>query len=102
MFLLMEASDTDSGGTMRTFLIAAGAALAFSLAAAPHAADAKGCMKGTAVGGVGHMAGHGVAGAAADCAVGHHHAKKKEEAQQTTATHNNAASGSTTDKNGSA
>lgn len=40
---------------------------------------AKGCLKGAAVGGVGgHMIGkgHGMAGAAAGCAIGHHHAAK--------------------------
>lgn len=47
---------------------------------------AAGCIKGAAVGGVGgHMVGkgHGVAGAAVGCAVGHHHAKVKaaEKAQ---------------------
>ncbi len=38
-----------------------------------------GCLTGAAVGGVaGHMAGHGMLGAAAGCAVGHHGAKKKD------------------------
>ncbi len=40
---------------------------------------AKGCLKGAAVGGVGgHMVGkgHGMAGAAIGCAVGHHRATK--------------------------
>lgn len=40
---------------------------------------AKGCLKGAAVGGVGgHMVGkgHGMAGAAIGCAVGHHRAAK--------------------------
>jgi len=42
-------------------------------------ADAAGCLKGAAVGGVaGHMAGHGVLGAAGGCAVGHHMASKAE------------------------
>ncbi|VVT19537.1 conserved exported hypothetical protein [Sphingomonas sp. EC-HK361] len=52
------------------------AAAALLLAAGP--ADAKGCLKGAAVGGVGgHFVGHGhaVAGAAIGCAVGHHRAK---------------------------
>jgi len=40
--------------------------------------QAKGCLKGAAVGGVaGHLKHHGVAGAAAGCAVGHHMANKK-------------------------
>ncbi|EXU75017.1 hypothetical protein ABW286_04670 [Erwinia papayae] len=43
-------------------------------------ADAKGCLKGAAVGGVaGHIKHHGVAGAAAGCAVGHHMASKKQK-----------------------
>ncbi len=50
-------------------------------------ASAKGCVKGAAVGGVGgHFVGkgHGVAGAAIGCAVGHHRAKvaaRKQAAQ---------------------
>ncbi|WP_247882036.1 hypothetical protein [Azospirillum sp. TSH100] len=42
-------------------------------------------MKGAAVGGVaGHMvgSGHGVAGAAVGCAVGHHEAKKKDDTKK--------------------
>jgi hypothetical protein len=51
------------------------AALLFS-----SAANAKGCLKGAAVGGVaGHVAGrHGLIGGAAGCAVGNHRANKKE------------------------
>ncbi len=47
------------------------------LFAAP-AAQAAGCLKGAAVGGVaGHFVGHhGLAGAAVGCAVGHHEANK--------------------------
>lgn len=42
--------------------------------------EAKGCLKGAAVGGVaGHLKHHGVAGAAAGCAVGHHMASKKQK-----------------------
>ena len=40
--------------------------------------DAKGCLKGAAIGGVGgHVIGkgHAVLGAAAGCAIGHHRAK---------------------------
>jgi outer membrane lipoprotein SlyB len=47
-----------------------------AVGAAP--AEAKGCLKGAAVGGVGgHFVGkgHAVAGAAIGCAVGHHRAK---------------------------
>ena len=41
--------------------------------------QAKGCLKGAAVGGVaGHLKHHGLAGAAAGGAVGHHTANQKE------------------------
>ena len=48
-------------------------------------AEAKGCLKGAAVGGVaGHVAGgHGVLGAAAGCAIGRHQANKKEKQEAT-------------------
>jgi hypothetical protein len=64
---------------MRTFLRCAALALAMGLTSAP--ADAKGCLKVAAVGGVaGHVAGHhGFIGAAAGCAIGHHEAKKNEK-----------------------
>ena len=54
-------------------------ALVSSLASFSQAADAKGCLKGAAVGGVaGHVAGgHGLLGAAAGCAIGRHEANKK-------------------------
>lgn len=47
--------------------------------ALPAIANAHGCIKGAAVGGlVGHVAGHhGLAGAAVGCALGHHRAKVK-------------------------
>ena len=58
--------------------------------ALPAIANAHGCIKGAAVGGlVGHVAGHhGLAGAAVGCAVGHHRAKVKgrEAAQAQAAT----------------
>ena len=43
-------------------------------------AQAKGCLKGAAVGGVGGhvVGGHGLAGAAIGCAVGRHRANKKD------------------------
>lgn len=45
--------------------------------------QAKGCIKGAAVGGVaGHIKHHGVAGAAAGCVVGHHMANKKEKKEK--------------------
>jgi hypothetical protein len=57
-------------------------ALVVSFAFVHAAAHAEGCTKGAVVGGVGgHIAGgHGVAGAAAGCAIGHHEAKKKDKA----------------------
>jgi len=63
---------------MKKFLLAVPVALA--LAAVPVASEAKGCLKGAAVGGVaGHFAkGHGVLGAAAGCAVGSHMANKRD------------------------
>jgi len=47
------------------------------------AADARGCLKGAAVGAVGgHFMGHHpIAGAAVGCAVGHHMAHRKMRAQ---------------------
>ena len=57
-----------------------------SLSLFSQAADAKGCLKGAAVGGVGgHLAGgHGLIGAGAGCLVGRHMANKKakQEAAQ--------------------
>ena len=46
-------------------------------------AEAKGCLKGAAVGGVaGHFSGHhGLLGAAAGCVIGRHEAKKRERMQ---------------------
>lgn len=63
--------------------IGVAALLALSVASPSFAA---GCLKGAAVGGVGgHFVGkgHGVAGAAVGCAVGHHRAKvaAKKQAQ---------------------
>jgi hypothetical protein len=54
------------------------AAIAAAALAVAGPAEAKGCLKGAAVGGVGgHFVGkgHAVAGAAIGCAVGHHRAK---------------------------
>ena len=71
--------------TFRGLLSAAGAAMLLTGAAVTLPAQAKGCLKGAAVGAVGgHMAGHhGVVGAAAGCAVGHHMANKKAKEAQT-------------------
>ena len=56
------------------------------LAIFSQAAEAKGCLKGAAVGGVGgHLVGgHALLGAAAGCAIGRHQANKKakQEAAQ--------------------
>ncbi|MEK6394861.1 MAG: hypothetical protein V4789_24095, partial [Burkholderia gladioli] len=54
------------------------------LLAAGANANAAGCLKGAAVGGVaGHVAGHhGVVGAAAGCAIGHHEASKKAKQEK--------------------
>ena len=61
-------------------------ALVSFLAVFSQAAQAKGCLKGAAVGGVaGHVVGrHGLLGAAAGCVVGRHQANKKakQEAAQ--------------------
>ena len=58
---------------MRILTLSAALVLA---SAAP--VEAKGCIKGAIVGGLGgKMLGHGKAGAAAGCAVGHHRANKK-------------------------
>ena len=66
---------------MKTILAAAAtAAILGGALMMPNTADAKGCLKGAAVGGVaGHMVGngHATAGAATGCAVGHHEANKK-------------------------
>jgi len=47
-------------------------------------ANAKGCLKGAAVGGVaGHyVAHHGILGAAAGCVIGRHEANKRDRMQQ--------------------
>jgi hypothetical protein len=72
-----------------TILAAAFAIVGFA-GAAP--AEAAGCLKGAAVGGVaGHMAGkHGVLGAGAGCVVGRHEANKsaRQKASQTNSTQN--------------
>jgi uncharacterized protein YcfJ len=50
-----------------------------SIAFAPAAAEAKGCIKGAIVGGLaGHLAGHGKVGAVAGCVIGHHEANKQD------------------------
>lgn len=63
--------------TMKSSVIAA-AMMAVMAVAAP-AANAKGCLKGAAVGAVGghFLHHHGLLGAGIGCAIGHHHAKVK-------------------------
>ena len=65
-------------------------AIVIAIGANASLAEAKGCLKGAAVGGIaGHVAGnHGVAGAAIGCAVGHHRAKVKDKQQAAQATAN--------------
>ena len=57
------------------------AVLAIAIGTGSGIAQAKGCLKGAAVGGVaGHVAGgHGVIGAAAGCVVGRHRANAQEK-----------------------
>ncbi len=56
--------------------------LVIALGAMSPGAQAAGCLKGAAVGGIGgHFAHHhAIAGAAIGCAVGHHMAKKRARA----------------------
>jgi len=65
---------------MKQILLSAAIMMAFGVTLAPIHADAAGCLKGAAVGGVaGHMAGHHtLLGAGAGCAIGHHEASKHE------------------------
>lgn len=59
------------------------AAVLIALATAGDA-EAKGCLKGAAVGGVaGHYSGHhGLLGAAAGCVIGRHEANKRDRMQR--------------------
>lgn len=73
---------------MKFMLLPIAAAFALVAGAVSPPAQAAGCLKGAAVGGVaGHMAGHhGVLGAGAGCIVGHHeaakHARQNAQPQQ--------------------
>jgi hypothetical protein len=64
---------------MKAFLSCAAVLLAICAVSVP--AEAKGCLKGAAVGWVvGDEAGHhGFLGAAAGCAIGHHEANKNKK-----------------------
>ena len=66
---------------MKTTILAL--ALVSSLSLVSQVAEAKGCLKSAAVGGVGgHFAGgHGLLGAGAGCLVGRHMANKKPKQQ---------------------
>jgi hypothetical protein len=83
---------------MKWNLIPAVLALALIVGMTSSAANAAGCLKGAAVGGVaGHFAGHhGVLGAGAGCVIGHHEANKhaRQQATQTQESGNSANSGS--------
>lgn len=59
--------------------VAAVTVAALTLAVLSGSAEAKGCIKGALVGGAaGHLAHHGLLGAAAGCIIGHHEAAKHE------------------------
>ena len=67
---------------MKVWTIAAALSLVLA-AGAVDTAQAKGCLKGAAVGGLaGHVAGHGILGAAGGCVVGHHMASKRAQQAQ--------------------
>ena len=68
---------------MKSILTIAVAAM-IAVAAVPGAAQAAGCLKGAAVGGVaGHFVGHhGLIGAGVGCLVGRHNANKRAAQQQ--------------------
>src|ERR1700726_3193604 len=65
--------------TMKSLLIPVGLALALVAGTAAAPAQASGCLKGAAIGGVaGHFAGHhGLLGAGAGCLIGRHEANKR-------------------------
>ena len=72
--------------------------LTVAVCALPVIANAHGCIKGAAVGGVvGHVAGHhAVAGAAVGCVIGHHRAAVKQREASQGATQTQAGSGNST------
>jgi hypothetical protein len=66
---------------MKAFLGIAVVTLVIGTAAVP--ANAKGCIRGAIVGGAaGHLAHHGLLGAAAGCIIGRHEAHKKAMEEQ--------------------
>jgi hypothetical protein len=72
--------------------------LTIAISGLPIIANAHGCIKGAAVGGVvGHVAGHhAVAGAAVGCVIGHHRATVKEKEVAQNAERSQAGSAKTT------
>ena len=74
---------------MRKIIALSAAAL---LVLSAGAAEARGCLKGAAIGGVaGHFAGHHtLAGAAIGCVVAHHHYKVQERRARAYAKHHPA------------
>ncbi len=67
---------------MRMFLIPAALAVAMA-GAATQPVQAKGCLKGAAVGGIaGHAVHHGILGAGAGCIAGHHMAKRRMQRER--------------------
>jgi hypothetical protein len=89
----------DKGNTMKWNLMAMVSALVLTAGIMSSAANAAGCLKGAAVGGVaGHFAGHhGVLGAGAGCVIGHHEASKHARQQ---ATQNQGSRSSATSNSG--
>jgi hypothetical protein len=65
---------------MKSLLIPVGLALALVAGTAAAPAQASGCLKGAAIGGVaGHFAGHhGLLGAGVSCVIGGHEAHKRD------------------------
>jgi hypothetical protein len=69
-----------SGAIQMKTLTLAGAVMFVLAAGVAGPAQAKGCITGAVVGGAaGHMAHHGVLGAAGGCAAGHHMASEKQK-----------------------
>ena len=68
---------------MKSILMPTALVLALAASASFQPAQAAGCLKGAAVGGLaGHVAGHhGVLGAGAGCVIGHHEANKQAHQQ---------------------
>jgi hypothetical protein len=85
---------------MKWNLVLAVLMITLALGMVPSSANAQGCLKGVAVGGVaGHLAGHhGVLGASAGCVIGHHEASKHSREQ---ATQNTGSGGHTNNSGGS-